>query len=99
MAAVTVASVATAVECPAAAADCSCVVTALTGTVPAAAEVSDLHSGARRQLAPPVHITAHSALYSTGSPQPVVLNQSHLFFGTHCCSAPPGMHFTSSKCH
>lgn len=62
MAAVTVASVATAVECPVAAADCSCVVTALTGTVPAAAEVSDLHGGARRQLARLVHITAHSTL-------------------------------------
>ncbi len=42
MAAVTVASVATAVEWPAAAADCSCVVTAFMGTVPAAACVSDL---------------------------------------------------------
>ena len=44
MAAVTVASVATAVEWPAAAAVCSCEVTAFMGTVPAAAAAADLRN-------------------------------------------------------
>ena len=50
MAAVTVASVATAVEWPAAAAVCSCEVTAFMGTVPAAAAAADLRNSRTKPI-------------------------------------------------